>query len=105
MMFQALEPAGVEIIKGLGQPVLTVLGVILFYKWFIAPKEVSGEAVTRAIAEGLKELQYQQDVAMTRHFDQLRRDLEIKIEKGLDNHVTAQLWRAEWDRPERRDRR
>lgn len=105
MMFQALEPAGVEIVKGLGQTALNVIGIMLAYKWLIAPKENTGEALTRAIADGLKEIEYRQDVALTRHFDQLRRDLEVKIEKGLENHVTAQLWRAELDRPERRDRR
>lgn len=105
MMLQALEPTGVEIIKGLGQSTLNVLGIMLAYKWFIAPKENTGEALTKAMEEGLKELQHQQDVAMTRHFDQLRRDLETKIEKGMDNHVTAYLWRAELDRPERRERR
>jgi hypothetical protein len=105
MILQALEPTGVEIIKGLGQTTLNVIGIMLAYKWLIAPKENTGEALTKAMTEGLKELQYQQDVAMTRHFDQLRRDLEMKIEKGLDNHVTAQLWRAELDRPDRRDRK
>jgi len=43
-------------------------------------------------------------MAMTEHFDQLRRDLEAKIEKTMENRLTAYLFRQELERPRKGER-
>jgi len=89
VILQVAEPGVIELIKTIGAPVATALGSIYFYHKFIAAK---------ANEHDTKEILYKLDMALTGHFDQLRRDLEVKIEKTMENRLTAYLFRQELDR-------
>lgn len=85
-MLQSLaDPLGLELLKAVGVPALSVIGTIWLYKKLIEPK-VNGrtneelQALTAAVAMGFKEMLQAQDTNLTRAFDQLRRDLTTTIE-------------------------
>lgn len=86
----------------IGGPAATTLAWIFIYHKFIAPKG-NGQNTT--------EILFKLDLALTEHFDQLRRDLEAKISslegrvlKTLEDRLTVYLFRQELDRP-RKERR
>ncbi len=84
MLAQMAEPGVIELLKTIG-----ALGSIYFYHRFIAGK---------ANGKDSQEILFRIDIALTSHFDQLRRDLEAKIEKTMENRLTAYLFRQELDR-------
>jgi hypothetical protein len=97
----ATDPAFLEIIKAVGAPVATALGSIYFYHKFIAPKSNGKEAKERD-EQHTREIMFKIDLALTEHFDQLRRDLETKIDKTMENWLTAYLYRRELERQKER---
>lgn len=94
MILQAVDSGVMEWLKVVGAPVATALGSIYFYHKFIASKN----------GQDTKEILFRIDMAMTEHFDQLRRDLEAKIEKTMENRLTAYLFRQELERPKKGER-
>lgn len=109
---QMPEPSTIEaLLKTVGAPAATFFMFVLVFRKLLLPK-ANGAAAARLeitakeLAEAqTKEMLYRMDVAMTDHFDQLRRDLEAKIEKTMENRLTAYLFRQELDRPSRKEPR
>ena len=89
-----------KLLTEIGAPVATALGAIYFYHRFIMPK-----AVVKNGEESSKDLLHHFDMAITEHFDQLRRDLEVKIEKTVQNGLTAYLLESELRRGRRKEDR
>lgn len=96
-MMQAPEPMAMEVVtqllKYVGAPAFTALGFIWLFRKVILPKANGKQA-----EEQTKEILYKLDAALTDHFDQLRRDLETKIEKTMENRLTAYLFQSELER-------
>lgn len=81
-----MDPVGIELVKSIGAPALSVLGTLWFYRKFIEPKangKTTDEirALTDSLAVQFKTMTQAQDLSRTEHFDQLRRDLTTTIEK------------------------
>lgn len=73
-----------ELVKFVGAPTATALGIVWLLRKAILPK-ANGTAVTKAVVEALhdgqKDLLHHIDIENTEHFDQLRRDLTTTIER------------------------
>lgn len=82
------EPLLKELVRMVGAPAATATLWILIYHKFIAPKN-GGET---------KEILHHLDMALTKGFDQLRRDLEVKVETTTEDRLTAYLFRRELER-------
>ena len=91
-----MEPVLKYILETVGVPVVTALGAIYFYAKVLAPKS-NGKELT-VITQHL-------DLKLTQHFEQLRRDLETKIEKTVESKLTAYFLQMELDRSRERRKR
>lgn len=115
---QLPTPGTIEILaKTIGAPALTFFLFVVVFRKLLIPR-ANGKAIetqTATLEETIKELSkeqtrdilYKLDSDITGHFDQLRRDLEMKItigqgqtEKAIDNSITAFLFRQELNRRE-----
>jgi hypothetical protein len=87
----ATEPVLLEVfvalIKFVGAPAATAFGFIWLMRKAILPKAngASQAAQTKEIVQHL-------DTKLTGHFDQLRRDLSITIQRETENAVTKYLF-------------
>jgi len=96
-------------------PAGAILAMVL-YDYFVRQKRNGGQNGKALAAENTlqtetlkdyldtqtKDLKHHLDMAVTQHFDQLRRDLETKIEKTIENRLTAYFFQQA-DRPKRKD--
>ena len=92
MIQVAADPAFLEVLKTVGAPVATALGSIYFYHKFIAPKVSTEKEIREQHDHNTQEILFKLDLALTEHFDQLRRDLEHKIDKSIENGIQAYLF-------------
>lgn len=81
-----------EIAKVIGAPTAIAFAAVWFYAKHLAPKANGKET---------KEITQHLDLKLTGHFDQLRRDLETKIEKTVESKLTAYFLQLELDRVRR----
>ena len=91
-----MEPALKYLLETVGLPVVTALGAIYFYAKHLAPK---------ANGRDLTTLTQHLDLKLTQHFDQLRRDLETKIENTVESKLTAYFLQLDLDRSRERGKR
>jgi len=94
------------LLKAIGAPAATFFLFVLVFRRLLLPKANGrqNEQIKDLTDAQTKEILYRMDTAMTKHFDQLRRDLEMKIEKTMENRLTAYLFRQELDRPGKESR-
>lgn len=80
-----------KLVETVGAPAAIALGWIWLYH------KNTGK-VTKEITQHL-------DMALTKHFDQLRRDLETKIENTVENKLHAYFLQLDLDRARGREKR
>lgn len=98
---QLPEASTIEtLLKNIGAPATTFFLFVLVFRKLLIPKAngKQQEQLKDVVETQTKEMLYRLDVAMTEHFDQLRRDLEAKIEKTMENRLTAYLFQSELER-------
>jgi hypothetical protein len=96
------SPWLVDLIKLVGAPAVMFFGFVWVFRKLLLPKQ-NGQNGTALAAENViqtealkeyadaqtRELKHHLDMAVTQHFDQLRRDLERKIETTTENSLQA----------------
>jgi hypothetical protein len=105
-MIQAPEPPAVDVIvtlvKLVGAPAVMFFGFVWVFRRLLLPKQNGQNGKALAAENHLqtekfrdytdaqtRELKHHLDMAVTQHFDQLRRDLERKIETTTENSLQA----------------
>lgn len=86
MILQAGDPIVTELVKTIGVPLAQLLIAVVLIKKYVMPqangKSDEGLALlTKTMAGEFKHLEQAQDLTVTEHFDQLRRDLTTTIER------------------------
>jgi len=92
----------VDLIKLVGAPAVMFFGFVWVFRRLLLPKQngQNGKAIaaentvqTAALKDytdaQTREIKHHLDMAVTQHFDQLRRDLERKIETTTENSLQA----------------
>jgi len=85
----------VDLIKLIGAPAVMFFGFVWIFRKLLLPKQ-NGQALAAQTSTlndytdaQTRELKHHLDMAITQHFDQLRRDLETKIETSTRNNLQA----------------
>jgi len=92
----------VDLIKLVGAPAVMFFGFVWVFRRLLLPKQngqngkalaaenlIQTETLKDSLETQTRELKHHMDVENLHHFDQLRRDLETKIEKTIENRLTA----------------
>jgi len=95
----------VDLIKLVGAPAVMFFGFVWVFRRLLLPKQNGQNGKALAAENHLqtekfreytdaqtRELKHHLDMAVTQHFDQLRRDLERKIERSTETSLQAYFY-------------